>query len=333
MARLFISYNHRDRAAAFALRQWLIERQEWSGHEIFVDAEDLTAGVEWHPKLLAEAESSEVMLFLASGHSLHVDSFCYTELQSAKGQILVVTLGGVTPDDPRFDKALARHPSAKARQITPLDVEPVEDFAYEAIGRYPAGSAALNRKCVESIGNMLRELGVAPNSFSWTPKDEGPFPGLRLLMEGDEAIFRGRDLEIRDGIKALDDLRGMVTGRALLIQAPSGAGKSSFLRAGLWRRLRRHPAFTPLAIVRAQSGVVRHPDWGLLAGLSDTLKRNEDLGRTLPLAPAEVASRAAEDLPALIDAFADADAIEGRRHLAPGDRSGGRDDGPVPGGR
>jgi len=132
-------------------------------------------------------------------------------------------------------------------------------------------------------------------------------------MEGDEAIFRGRDLEIRDGIKALDDLRGTVTGRALLIQAPSGAGKSSFLRAGLWRRLRRHPGFTPLAIVRTDGGAMHHAAWGFLAGLSETLKRNEELGRSLALSPAALAQKAAATLPALLKEFADADAIEGRR--------------------
>jgi len=43
-------------------------------------------------------------------------------------------------------------------------------------------------------------------------------------MEGDEALFCGRDLEIRDGLKALEELRETITQRALVIQAPSGAG-------------------------------------------------------------------------------------------------------------
>jgi len=198
------------------------------------------------------------MLFLASEHPLDKDSFCYTELQSAKGEILVVTLGEVTPEDPGstglWRGTRAQRPGKSLRwmwsrwkrcHMTPSAAIPPE----------PPG---LNLACVKSLGNTLREMGVAPNSFSWTLKDEGPFPGLRPLVEGMKPFSVAGDLEIRDGIKALDELRGTITGRVLLIQAPSGAGKSSFLRAGLWRRLRRHPGFTPLAIVRTQGGAVRH---------------------------------------------------------------------------
>ena len=94
------------------------------------------------------------------------------------------------------------------------------------------GSAQLNAERVESIGATLRDLGIAPNSFAWTPTNAGPYPGLSPLMEGDEALFRGRDIEIRDGLRALEVLRQTVTQRALVMQAPSGAGKSLSLRAG-----------------------------------------------------------------------------------------------------
>jgi len=228
MARLFISYNHQDHAAAFALRQWLIKEQEWPRHEIFVDADGLTAGVEWHPRLIAEAEGAQVMIFLASPRSLHIKSFCYREVRSAKGEILVVTLGGIGPDDPDLASALSGHRGAGERQITALDQEPTEEFSYDKIGKYPPGSARFDPRCLQSLATELRKIGVAPNSFAWVPVPEGPFPGLRPLEEGDEAIFRGRDLEIRDAIQELTDLRATVTQRAWLIQAPSGAGKSSF---------------------------------------------------------------------------------------------------------
>jgi hypothetical protein len=135
-------------------------------------------------------------------------------------------------------------------------------------------------------------------------------------MEGDEALFCGRDLEIRDGLKAVEDLRATVTQRALVIQAPSGAGKSSFLRAGLWRRLRGHTAFTPLAIIRSQKGAVRNEEWGLATGLFDTLQRTPDLGKQVGLSRDDIETRAASDLSGLLARFADADAAEqGRRTL------------------
>jgi formylglycine-generating enzyme len=311
MARLFISYNHQDFAYAYAVRHWLIEHQGWTGNDIFVDASHLHTGVEWEKKLFAEAEAAEVMLFLASDTSLDRRSFCYKELQRAKGQILAVTIRGVSFQDERLDEVLPEF--AKTRQVTALDAEPAEEFPFLSPVDQTTGSIALNRTRMEGIGLTLRELGVAPNSFSWKPTTAGPFPGLRPLQEGDEAIFCGRELEIRDGLKAIEDLRATVTKRALIIQAPSGAGKSSFLRAGLWRRLRRNPGFTPLCIVRTPNGLYHNPDWGLIAGLSDVFARNPTLAKNLPLSPDALARRATTDLAKLLADFADADAFDGVR--------------------
>ncbi len=199
MARLFISYNRREAEYAFAVRQWLMDEQGWASEDIFVDAAGLHSGVEWETKLLTEAENAEVMLFLASDHSLDIKSFCYSELQHAKGQIIAVTIGGVAFDDERINRALPNF--AKARQVTALDQEPTQSYSYVSPVDGATGTVLLNADRLTGIGLTLRELGVAPNSYTWTPKEEGPFPGLKPLMEGDEAIFCGRDLEVRDGIK------------------------------------------------------------------------------------------------------------------------------------
>jgi len=53
--------------------------------------------------------------------------------------------------------------------------------------------------------------------------------------------------------------------RLIVIDAASGAGKSSFLRAGLWPRLKRDPDFASLAILRPAQGIITGPD-GLGAG-------------------------------------------------------------------
>lgn len=281
VARLFISYKSEEQAYAFAIRQWLLEQQGWAEKDVFVDKGHLSAGKEWETTLLSEAEAAEAMLFLASEASIDIRSFCYRELRAAKGQIITVTLKGLTINDPRLLQALPER--AKARQVEALDQQPVEGFDYVSPKDNTRGSVALNRRQVESIGATLRDLGIAPDSFSWTPKDEGPFPGLRPMQEGDEAIFCGRAIDIRDGLKALDELRASVTGKALIIQAPSGAGKSSFLRAGLWQRVRRSAAFTPLAIIRTDQGAVRNPTWGLVTGLYDTLTKVKVLRDRLPL--------------------------------------------------
>ena len=48
--------------------------------------------------------------------------------------------------------------------------------------------------------------------------------------------------------------------RTLVIQSASGAGKSSFLRAGLWPRLSRDPDFAALAILRPAQGILTGPE-------------------------------------------------------------------------
>lgn len=309
MARLFISYKREEQAYAFALRQWLISEQDWPPHEVFVDRDKLHAGDAWAEKIFHEAEVCEAMLFLASELSLQPDSFCYKELQRARGVTLVVTLGGLSPDDERLKSALPH--GADSRQITALDGQPTAAFEFVSPVDGKHGAVSLNRTQVESIGQTLRDLGIAPNSFTWTATSDGPYRGLEALQEGEEALFFGREREIRDCIHLLEEIGKSVSDRALAIQAPSGAGKSSLLRAGLWRRLRRHAAFSPLAVVRTRHGVLSNEDWGLAAGL---VKPEANL-LNLPLGALE--ERVANDLPGLLAEFADADASRtgGRRTM------------------
>ena len=225
-----------------------------------------------------------------------------------------MTIGGVAPQDERLQRAIPDR--AKSRQITALDKEPTRPFPFVSPITNTNDSAQLNAEQVASIGATLRDLGVAPNSFAWAPSPAGPYPGLSPLMEGDEALFFGRDIEIRNGLKALEELRATVTRRAFVIQAPSGAGKSSFLRAGLWRRLRRHAAFTPLAIIRVAKGAVHNKEWGLVTGLFDTIMRSERIARRLSCDRDEIEDRASTDLTRLLAEIADADASKtGRRTL------------------
>ena len=309
MARLFISYKREEQAYAFALRQWLIEEQDWPPHEVFVDRDKLHAGDAWVAKIFSEAEACEAMLFLASEASLRPDSFCYKELQHARGVTIVVTLGGLAPEDERLQSSLPY--GADARQITALDGQPTDAYSFVSPIDGTHGAIALNRTQVESIAQTLRDLGIAPNSFTWKVTPEGPYRGLGALQEGDEALFFGREREVRDCIRALEQIRQSVSDRALVIQAPSGAGKSSLLRAGLWRRLRQHAAFSPLAIVRTRQGAISHEQWGLAAGLA---KPEANL-LNLPLGVLE--DRVAQDLPGLLTDFADADASRtgGRRSM------------------
>jgi hypothetical protein len=80
------------------------------------------------------------------------------------------------------------------------------------------------------------------------------FPRSKKRMR---AIFFGRDAQI---VRGLDELRRLArTGveRMLIILGASGCGKSSFLRAGLWPRLKRDDrTWLPLPTIRPERAVI-----------------------------------------------------------------------------
>jgi hypothetical protein len=93
-------------------------------------------------------------------------------------------------------------------------------------------------------------------SFPFEP-GRRPYPGFAHFEEQDAAVFFGRDAQI---VRGLDELRRLVrTGvsRMLFILGASGSGKSSFLRAGLWPRLKRDDrAWLSLPIIRPERAVI-----------------------------------------------------------------------------
>ena len=80
--------------------------------------------------------------------------------------------------------------------------------------------------------------------FAWPPPDDmdrQPYRGLHPFSEQDAAVFFGRDRAITKGLDTLRRMRRSGAGRILAIVGPSGAGKTSYLHAGLLARLRRDP--------------------------------------------------------------------------------------------
>jgi hypothetical protein len=100
----------------------------------------------------------------------------------------------------------------------------------------------------------LEKAGLDARFFPWPPArepDRAPYRGLKSQEADDAAIFFGRDAPIVDDIDRLRGLRAGASPRLMAILGASGAGKSSFLRAGLLPRLNRDYAqFIPLPVVR-----------------------------------------------------------------------------------
>jgi WD40 repeat protein len=70
-----------------------------------------------------------------------------------------------------------------------------------------------------------------------TTPGECPYPGLDAFEPSEAQWFFGRDDAISDVLGYLDRMRLGGPGGPLLLVAPSGTGKSSLLRAGLWKAL------------------------------------------------------------------------------------------------
>ena len=118
----------------------------------------------------------------------------------------------------------------------------------------------LCRRASTRLKAGLVKAGLDPRFFAWPPDNDpnrAPYRGLRPLEAEDAGIFFGRDAPIVD---ALDQLRGMreaAPPRLLAILGASGAGKSSFLRAGLFARLARDDrAFVPVPIIRPERAAI-----------------------------------------------------------------------------
>jgi len=90
---------------------------------------------------------------------------------------------------------------------------------------------------------------------------------MKALDARDAAVFFGREADIVRGLDALRGQREQGIARLFVILGASGSGKSSFLRAGLWPRLKRDDRhFIPLPLIRPEREPMSGPT-GLVASL------------------------------------------------------------------
>jgi WD40 repeat protein len=268
LSRLFISHSSKDSVAAVAFKQWL-GANGWPAEDVFLDLEDIGGGERWKDALRKAHSRCEAVILLASPDALSSPE-CLTEVRKAEDfgkEIIVVLLRELSVEDRRLD-------SYKERQIVDLSAQPqahreTVDF------RGSRHEVSFNDEALLKIKDYLIKRGITPESFPWPPADRpdaAPFPGLSAFTQDDAAIFFGRDADIVKGLDEFRLLRRNGSPRFLAIQAASGAGKSSYLRAGLWPRLGRDPDFAPLAILRAAQGILTGPE-GLGRNLARELSR------------------------------------------------------------
>jgi WD40 repeat protein len=245
---LFISHSRHDNAAAVRIRDWLKENG-WG--EVFLDLDPergMTPGRVWQQELKQAGERCAGVLVLLSPDWVNA-RWCQTEF------LVADQLG---------------------KKIFPIFIAPTpfDDVPVELRTKYQILDISRPETEIEGFERLelgLKRAGLHPSNFEWPPPSDPARPiyrGLQSLDEQDAAIFFGRDAQVTKGLDALRRLRDGAPERMLVILGASGAGKSSFLKAGLIARLKRDEEnFLVLPIIRPERAAMSG-EHGLAACLS-----------------------------------------------------------------
>lgn len=231
MSRIFLSHSSANNVEAVALRDWL-NCEGWN--DVFLDIDPdrgIAAGERWERALNEAANRCEAVLFIVSRAWLASD-WCVKEFNLAH-HLNKRLFGLLVEDLPvaelpvyltstwQLVRLSAGRDHVMLRVTMPFTgVETHVTFSAEALARLKTG---------------LQRAGLDSRFFAWPPESDPsrpPYRGLRPLEAEDAGIFFGRDAPIVEALDRLRGLRGAAPPRLLVILGASGAGKSSFLRAG-----------------------------------------------------------------------------------------------------
>jgi formylglycine-generating enzyme required for sulfatase activity len=266
MSRIFLSHSSANNIHAVALRDWL-KGEGWD--DVFLDIDPdrgIAAGERWERALNEAASRCEAVLFVVSRDWL-ASGWCLKEFSLAHR--LNKRLFGLVVDD----TAVADLPVNLAGTWQVVRLCSGTDHVMFRVTMPFTGEEAHVTFSAEGLGRLktgLQRAGLDSRYFAWPPPgdpDRPPYRGLRPIEADDAGIFFGRDAQIVEALDRLRGLRDAAPPRLLVILGASGAGKSSFLRAGLFPRLaRNYEAFLPLPIIRPERAVITG-ETGLLRAL------------------------------------------------------------------
>jgi formylglycine-generating enzyme required for sulfatase activity len=253
MSRIFLSHSSVDNAQAAALRDWLMA-EGWD--DLFLDFDPkrgIAAGEEWEQALYRAAHRCEAVLFLISRAWL-ASTWCMNELTLARR--LNKRLFGILIEEGVSAQELPSDLTATWQVVNLAVGDQRQTFTTRLPVTGKEVSVSYPTEGLARLKSGLQKAGLNASYFAWPPEDDpqrAPYRGLKPLETDDAGIYFGREAA---GIEAIDTLRGLRAGappRLLVVLGASGAGKSSFLRAGLWPRLTRDDtAFLPLPILRPE---------------------------------------------------------------------------------
>ena len=266
MSRIFLSHSSKNNDSAVALRDWLLA-QGWD--DVFLDTDPLrgiAAGERWERSLNQAALRCEAVLFLVSRAWLASD-WCQKEFNLAHR--LNKRLFGLLIEDLSIGDLPAT--LTGTWQLVPLASGRDHTMLRATLpGSHDEAHVTFSKEGLTRLRIGLERAGLDPRFFAWPPDNDPsrpPYRGLLPLEAADAGIFFGREAPT---IEALDRIRGMNDGappRFLVLLGASGAGKSSFLRAGLLPRLVRDDRnYFILPVVRPERAAI-NGEVGLLRAL------------------------------------------------------------------
>jgi formylglycine-generating enzyme required for sulfatase activity len=266
VSRIFLSHSSANNAEAVALCDWLKE-EGWD--DIFLDLDPergIKAGEQWEEALRNAADRCEAVLLLVSKAWLSSE-WCRDEFKLARH--LRKRLFGVLIEDIATGDLLP----LMTREWQMVNIAPTAEtkiFFVTLPRTSHAVEVAFNADGLRRLRTGLFSAGLDARFFAWPPESDPnrpPFRGLRPLESDDAGIFFGRDAPIVEALDRLRGLRETTPPRLLVILGASGAGKSSFLRAGLFPRLKRDDRnFLPLPVIRPERAAISG-ETGLLSAL------------------------------------------------------------------
>ena len=266
MSRIFLSHSSKNNDSAVALRDWLLA-QGWD--DVFLDTDPLrgiAAGERWERSLNQAALRCEAVLFLVSRAWLASD-WCQKEFNLTHR--LNKRLFGLLIEDLSIGDLPAT--LTGTWQLVPLASGRDHTMLRATLpGSHDEAHVTFSKEGLTRLRIGLERAGLDPRFFAWPPDNDQsrpPYRGLLPLEAADAGIFFGREAPT---IEALDRIRGMNDGgspRFLVLLGASGAGKSSFLRAGLLPRLVRDDRnYFILPVVRPERAAI-NGEVGLLRAL------------------------------------------------------------------
>jgi WD40 repeat protein len=245
MSRIFVSHSRLDQREAVALKQWMVSKDPALKDEIFLDVDPVTGilpGVRWREELKRASSRCEAVICLLSAN-WEASTECRTEFRTAENLNKVIFCARLQPGTGEDLTGEWQYCDLfGGDDVMSVDIGEEEPVIFNGDG-------------LRRLMTGIERAGVGVASFPWPPPsqpDRAPYRGWEPFEDIDAGVFFGRDAEL---VLAMDALRGMRQADKTLfvVLGASGAGKSSFLRAGVVPRLQKDDrSYLVLNIVRPE---------------------------------------------------------------------------------